>query len=94
MTTISTRDLQKNIRRCLRKSQNDRVVVTQYGKPTAVIVGVNGLEWENVILDTDPAFWRLIHTRRKQPTLSLEVFKDQIRRLTRHSTGRTHGARR
>ena len=75
MTTISARDLQRNIRRCLLRSQRDRVVVTQHGKPAAVIVGVQGMDWENVVLNTDPSFWKLIRERRRQPTLSLTEFK-------------------
>jgi prevent-host-death family protein len=79
MTTISARDLQKNIKGCLHRSQRDRIVVTRRGKPTAVIVGVEGMDWEKVILNTDPSFWRLIHTRRKQSTMSLEAFKEKMR---------------
>jgi len=78
MTTISTRDLQKNIRHCLQRSQKDRVVITQHGKPAAIIVGVQGMDWENIVLDTDTSFWNLMHNRRKQSTLSLEAFKAKI----------------
>ena len=85
MTTISARDLQKNIKRCLQRSQKDRIVVTQHGKPAAVIVGVQGMDWENVVLDIDPAFWRLIHARRKQPTLSLEAFKGKLLKKSAHA---------
>lgn len=88
MTTISTRDLQRNIRRCLLRSQKDRVIVTQHGRPAAVIVGVQGMDWENVVLNTDPSFWRLIHTRRKQPTLSLEAFKEKIHSPRKPASGR------
>ncbi len=78
MTTISARELQRNIKRCLETSQKDRVVVTQHGKPAAVIVGVRGTDWENLVLETDPTFWRLIHARRKQRTLSLEAFRKRM----------------
>ena len=78
MTTISAGDLQKNINRCIQRSQRGYVVITRQGKPAAVIVGVQGMDWENVTLDTDASFWRLIHNRRKQSTLSLEAFKQRI----------------
>jgi hypothetical protein len=31
-----------------------------------------------VVLQTDPAFWRLIRSRRKQPTLSLDELKKRL----------------
>ncbi len=78
MKTIPVRDLQKKIKECVDQAQLDRVVITRHGKPAAVLVGVEGEEWEDVILQTDPAFWKLIRARRKQPTLSLDELKKRL----------------
>jgi prevent-host-death family protein len=78
MKTIPVRDLQKRIKECVDQAQLDRVVITRHGKPAAVLVGVEGEEWEDVVLQTDPAFWRLIRSRRKQPTLSLDELKKRL----------------
>lgn len=78
MKTIPVRDLQKNIKECVDQAQLDRVVITRHGKPAAVLVGVEGQEWEDVVLQTDPAFWKLIRARRKQPTLSLDELKKRL----------------
>ncbi len=78
MKTINVRDLQKKVKECVDNAQLDRVVITRHGKPAAVLVGVEGEDWEDVILQTDPAFWKLIRARRKQPTLSLEELKKQL----------------
>jgi len=78
MKTIPVRDLQKKIKECVDQAQRDRVVITRHGKPAAVLVGVEGEEWEDVILQTDPAFWKLIRARRKQPTLSLDELKKRL----------------
>jgi prevent-host-death family protein len=78
MKTIPVRDLQKRIKECVDQAQLDRVVITRHGKPAAVLVGVEGEEWEDVVLQTDPAFWRLIRARRKQPTLSLDELKKRL----------------
>ncbi len=75
MKTINVRDLQKKVKECVDNAQLDRVVITRHGKPAAVLVGVEGEDWEDVILQTDPAFWKLIRARRKQPTLSLDELK-------------------
>lgn len=78
MKTIPVRDLQKKIKECVDQAQLDRVVITRHGRPAAVLVGVEGEEWEDVVLQTDPAFWKLIRARRKQPTLSLDELKKRL----------------
>ncbi len=78
MKTISVRDLQKHIRGCVKASQRDRVVVTRHGAPTALIIGVEGSDWEALSLQTNPAFWRMIEKRRKEKTVSLETMRKLV----------------
>jgi prevent-host-death family protein len=78
--TISVRDLQKSIKEAVDSSQRDRVVVTRRGKPAAVLVGVEGQDWESVVLETSPEFWKLIEERRKEPTLSVEELERELTR--------------
>ena len=78
MKTISVRDLQKNIKDVVDSAQRDRVVVTRRGAPAAVLLGVQGKDWETVILETSPAFWELIETRRKQPTISVDELERRM----------------
>ena len=80
MKTVSVRDLQKKVKKCVEESQKDRVVITKHGKPAAVLVGVEGEDWEDVVLQTDPSFWKLIRSRRKQETVSLEELKEELRK--------------
>lgn len=72
MKTISVRDLQKGIKEALDSAQGDRVVITRRGEPAAVIVGVEGKDWETVVFETSPEFWKLIEERRAEPTISVE----------------------
>ncbi len=78
MKTISVRDLQKNIKGIVDSAQRERVVVTRRGEPAAVLVGVEGKDWESVVLETSPAFWNLIEARRQEPTLSAEEVEESI----------------
>lgn len=88
MKTISVRDLQKKVRECVEAAQKDRVVITRRGKPAAVLVGVEGADWETVVLETNADFWRLIAKRRKERTISLAEMR---RRLSRPlSTRKSH----
>ena len=86
MKTVTVRDLQKSVRECVDTAQEDRVVITRHGKPAAVLVGVEGEEWETIVLQTSAPFWRMIESRRKEPTISLEEMKTRLakpRRLRR-----------
>lgn len=78
MKTIAVRELQKKIKETVADAQKDRVVITRQGKPAAVMVGVEGQDWESVVLETDPAFWKLISKRRKETTISFQELKTRI----------------
>jgi len=78
MKTVTVRDLQKRVKQCVDDAQRDRVVVTRHGKPAAVLVGVEGNDWDTVVLQTDPTFWKLVRARRKQTTISLDQLKTRL----------------
>ena len=50
-------------------------MVTRHGIPTALIIGVEGTDWETLALQTDPAFWRMIERRRSEKTISFETMR-------------------
>ena len=79
MKTVTIRDLQKKLKESVDAAQSDRVVITRQGKPAAVLVGVEGADWETVVLETNAAFWRLINKRRKQPIVSLTEMRKRLR---------------
>jgi len=78
MRTVSVRELQRSIKQCIQHSQKDRVVITQHGEPSAVIIGVKGMDWESVVMETNTRFWKMIRERRNQPTISLEDAKSRV----------------
>ena len=82
MKTISVRELQKHIKEVVDSAQHDRVVVTRHGEPAAVLLGVEGKDWETVVLETSPAFRDLIEARRKEPTLSADELELRIAKST------------
>jgi antitoxin (DNA-binding transcriptional repressor) of toxin-antitoxin stability system len=55
---------------CVRESQVERVLVTRDGRPVAMVVGLAGLDEDQLQLSTSDSFWQLITARRKQPTVS------------------------
>ena len=80
MKTVPVRDLQKKLKQCIDEAQEGRVVITRRGKPAALLLGVEGKDWETVILETDPTFWKLIQERRKEPTISFKELKARLNR--------------
>jgi len=80
MKTVTIRDLQKKLKESVDAAQSDRVVITRQGKPAAVLVGIEGVDWETVVLETNAAFWRLIKKRRNQPVVSLAAMRKQLRK--------------
>jgi antitoxin (DNA-binding transcriptional repressor) of toxin-antitoxin stability system len=65
---------------CIRESQSERVVITREGKPIALIVGVEGLDKEQLELGTSDKFWKLIRERRGQGTLSRTELEQRVGR--------------
>lgn len=78
MKTVNVRDLQKNIRHCVSESQDDCIMITRNGKPAALIIGVEGVDWESLVFQTSKSFWKMIEKRRKEKTISLNEMKKLI----------------
>jgi prevent-host-death family protein len=60
---------------CVSQAQQGRVVITRKGKPVALVVGVEGLDREQIELGSSDKFWKLIVKRRNQKTLSREALE-------------------
>jgi prevent-host-death family protein len=76
--TINVRHLQKRVRESVDVAQRERVVVTRHGRPAAVLIGVEGQDWEDLVFQTNPAFWRMIERRRKQRTIPLAEVRRRL----------------
>ena len=78
MKTISVRDLQKRIRSVIETAQNDQVMITRNGQPIAVVVGVEGADWETVAVETSRCLWKEIALRRDQGTISFAEIRNRL----------------
>lgn len=70
---------------CVREAQDDRVLLTRDGRPVAVVVGLAGLDDEQLALGLSEDFWKLIATRRQEPTITRSELE---RRLSDADKGR------
>jgi len=51
---------------CISQARRERVVIVRQGRPVALIVGVEGMDPEQLELGSSGKFWKLIARRRKQ----------------------------
>ena len=69
-----------NLDACVSEAQHERIVITRNGKPVALVVGVEGLDTEQLEIGSNPAFWELITQRRRQRTISRAQLEEKISR--------------
>ena len=63
---------------CVQDTQRERVVITRKGKPVALIVGIEGMDEEQLQLGASDKFWEFIAERRTQKTLSRAELEQKI----------------
>ena len=68
MKTISVDEASLND--CVNDAQTERVVFTRDGAPVALLVGIQGLDEEQIALGSSDEFWTLIAERRRQKSIS------------------------
>jgi antitoxin (DNA-binding transcriptional repressor) of toxin-antitoxin stability system len=61
---------QATLESAVSEAQLDRVIVTENGKPVAIVIGVANMDEEQLQLSANDQFWTLISERRKQQTVS------------------------
>jgi len=64
---------------CVSQAQQQRLVITRRGRPVALIVGVEGMETEQLELGSSDKCWKLITKRRKQKTVSRSKLEQRLK---------------
>jgi antitoxin (DNA-binding transcriptional repressor) of toxin-antitoxin stability system len=65
---------------CIKDARRERVVLTRKGKPVALVVGVEGMDEEQLQLGSSDKFWALIEKRRRQRTISRAKLEKKLSR--------------
>ncbi|MFQ5340217.1 MAG: hypothetical protein ACE5F6_01590 [Anaerolineae bacterium] len=79
MITIDLKQASLDV--CVDDAQRERIVITRNGKPVMLIIGVEGMDEEQLQLGSSDKFWRLITDRRAQKTLSRAELEQRIERI-------------
>ncbi len=66
MKPITAVQAEADIDKVLDSAQKERIVIMRGGKPSAVIVGIESYDEEELELATSPEFWRMIEERRRR----------------------------
>ena len=77
MKTVEAGQFAANVDQYLRDSQSEAIIVTQSGKPCAVVHGLDYDE-EQMELVNSSEFWSMIRERRKGPTIPWDAAKKQL----------------
>ena len=80
MKTVDAGQFAANVNQYLRDSLSEAIIVTQAGRPCAVVHGLQYDE-EQTNLVNSPEFWSMIRERRQGPTIPWEVTKQQLESL-------------
>ena len=70
MKTLTLRDAKQQLSDCVAKSQKNQILITKHGRPAAIIWGVEGKDFEDILYMTTPSFWKMIGSRRQSKTIS------------------------
>jgi antitoxin (DNA-binding transcriptional repressor) of toxin-antitoxin stability system len=63
---------------CIQDAQRERIVITRSGIPVALIIGIEGMDEEQLQLGSSDEFWRLIAERRRQKTVGRAELEEKI----------------
>jgi prevent-host-death family protein len=63
---------------CVAEAQQEQVILTRNGDPIAVLMGVAGMDEEQVRLSSSPEFWKLIEESRRKKTISREELERRL----------------
>jgi antitoxin (DNA-binding transcriptional repressor) of toxin-antitoxin stability system len=61
---------QVSLERRVTESQGERLVILRDGKPVALMIGVEGLDEEQLQLGSSDRLWTLMNQRRSEKTMS------------------------
>jgi len=74
---------QMSLETYIKDVQHERVVITRNGKPVALIIGVEGLDEEQLQLGSSAKFWKLVEKWRKEETIDRAELERRLEAIDR-----------
>ena len=82
MRQVGIREARADLPKLVKRAQRETHVLTHHGRPAALLVGVEGYDYEDLVRMLDPEFWRMLAGRRAstRPTLTLAELDERLAR--------------
>ena len=80
MKTVDASQFAANMNQYLKDSRSETIIVTQEGKPCAVVQGLDYDDEQMQLVDS-PEFWSMIEERRQQRSIPWDVAKQRLKTL-------------
>jgi prevent-host-death family protein len=78
MKQLTLEQLSKQLQDYVRSAQGEQILITDNGKPIALLLGLENSDPEQLNLQLSAQFWEMISDRRKRPTVPFPVVEAQL----------------
>ena len=85
---------QPEVAAIVKSAQKQQLLLTKNGKPAAVLLGLNNYDAEDFGLASSPAFWEMIESRRRGPSVPLADLKSRLKLTSRRKSSASTSRRR
>jgi len=81
MKQLTLEQLSKHLQDYVSSAQGEQILITDNGKPIALLLGLENSDPEQLNLQLSAPFWEMISDRRKRLTVPLSVVEEQLEDL-------------
>jgi len=81
MKQLTLEQLSEQLQDYVRSTQGEQILITDNGKPIALLLGLENTDPEQLNLQLSAQFWEMISDRRKRPTVPLSLVEAQLENL-------------
>ncbi|MEW6497535.1 MAG: type II toxin-antitoxin system prevent-host-death family antitoxin [Cyanobacteriota bacterium] len=78
MRRLTLEQLSEQLQDYVQSAQQEQILITQNGKPIALLLGLENIDPEQWNLQLSPEFWQMIRDRRQRPTISLSLVEAEL----------------
>ncbi len=81
MKQLILKALFEQLQEYIRSVQEEQLLITDQGKPIALLLGLENTDPEQLNLQLSAQFWSMISDRRQRPTVSLSIVEAQLEEI-------------
>ncbi|MFB2837888.1 type II toxin-antitoxin system Phd/YefM family antitoxin [Floridanema evergladense] len=78
MKRLTLEQLSEQLHDYVQSAQQEQILITQNGKPIALLLGLENIDPEQWKLQLSSEFWQMIHDRRQRPTIALSLVEAEL----------------